>query len=94
MLNECYSACSGCIQPNNMFACIGCKSTSLYYLSCQTQQIDTLSFVYITAAILTSIIMLLYFVQLLNGNGIFRETYENLQLTMIVSWGLGFQGGA
>jgi hypothetical membrane protein len=40
------------------------------------------------------IIILLFVMMLLMGIGIFRESYENLQLVTLISWGFGFQDNA
>lgn len=94
MIGECYSTCASCVLPANQLACTSCKVGLMYLLSCQVNNIDTSSFIYALAIIMVVLIIVLFAVMLLLGVGFLRESYENLQLVMLISWGFGMQDSA
>lgn len=91
MITGCFNTCSSCITPSNPLACLGCTSLPMYITSCQNMAIDTSSIVNMIALPVMLVILVMHFFMLLIGNGIYRETFENLQLLMLVNWGFNFQ---
>jgi len=63
----------------------------MYLLSCQIANIDTTSFIYILSIVMVVTVIVLFIIMLLLGIGLLRESYENLQMMMLVSWGFGME---
>ena len=87
---DCSPFCSTCAIPNNPYACTSClpDNSNIYIFSCPNPSSSLTPFIIVTA-----IIIAIHLFLIVTGHGIYRDIFENIQLTSLINWRYGFEQG-
>jgi hypothetical protein len=88
---SCAPQCGSCALSDNPYSCLSClpDNRNIFITSCPAPSSQLAPFIAIAA-----LITVLHLFMLMVGQGVYRDIFENIQLTSLLTWRYGFEGGA